>query len=266
MSEPELLLEAEKIFKRFGAVSALEDVTLQVRRGRVTCLLGDNGAGKSTLIKILSGVLQPDAGVIRIGGTEVKLQSPMDALDRGIATVFQDLAVVPIMPVFRNFFIGREPTTGWGPWRHFNIRLARKVSREQLHRIGIDLDDVNRPVLTLSGGQRQSVAIGRAIHFGAKVLILDEPTSALGVREAATVLRYVRKARDQGVGVILITHNAHHAFPVGDTFVILTHGTMLGTFDKQGLTLEQLTTLMAGGKELQRLEEEVAEDAPGGPP
>jgi simple sugar transport system ATP-binding protein len=261
MGEPELLLEAEGIYKRFGAVSALRNVTLQVRHGRVTCLLGDNGAGKSTLIKILCGVLQPDAGVIRVAGTAVKLQSPMEALDRGIATVFQDLAVVPIMPVFRNFFIGREPTSGWGPWRHFDLRAARKVSREQLHRIGIDLDDVNRPVLTLSGGQRQSVAIARAIHFGAKVLILDEPTSALGVREAAIVLRYVRKARDQGVGVILITHNAHHAFPVGDSFVILSHGSMLGTFAKQGLTLDQLTTLMAGGEELRKLEDGFADDA-----
>lgn len=257
MSGPELLLEAEGIYKRYGAVSALENVALQVRRGQVTCLLGDNGAGKSTLIKILCGVLQPDAGVIRVEGTEVKLQSPMDALDRGIATVFQDLAVVPIMPVFRNFFIGREPTTWWGPLRRFNGRFARKVSQEQLHRIGIDLDDVRRPTLTLSGGQRQSVAIARAIYFGAKVLILDEPTSALGVREAAIVLRYVREAKQQGVGVILITHNAHHAFPVGDSFVILSHGSLLGNFLKRDLTLAQLTTLMAGGEEVERLEEVV---------
>jgi simple sugar transport system ATP-binding protein len=257
VSEHELLLEAEGIYKRFGAVSALEDVTLQVRRGQVTCLLGDNGAGKSTLIKILCGVLQPDAGVIRVEGKEVKLHSPVHALDRGIATVFQDLAVVPIMPVFRNFFIGREPTTGWGPLRRFNARFARRVSQEQLHRIGIDLDDVRRPTLTLSGGQRQSVAIARAIYFGAKVLILDEPTSALGVREAAIVLRYVREAKQQGVGVILITHNAHHAFPVGDSFVILSHGSLLGNFLKQDLTLTQLTTLMAGGEEIERLEEEI---------
>jgi simple sugar transport system ATP-binding protein len=257
MSEPEVLLEAEGIFKRFGAVSALQDVTLQVRRGRVTCLLGDNGAGKSTLIKILCGVLQPDAGSIRVGGTEVKLQSPVDALDRGIATVFQDLAIVPIMPVFRNFFIGREPTAGWGPFRRFDAGFARKVSQEQLHRIGIDLDDVKRPILTLSGGQRQSVAIARAIFFGAKVLILDEPTSALGVKEAAIVLRYVREAREQGVGVILITHNAHHAYPVGDSFAILSRGTLVGTYPKHNLTLAQLTTLMAGGEDVERLEEAV---------
>lgn len=253
------LLEARSVSKHFGTVSALSDVSIAVHRGQVTCLLGDNGAGKSTLIKILSGVFVPDGGSVLVGGKRVSLHSPSDALDRGIATVFQDLAIVPIMPVFRNFFLGREPTRGWGPFRQFNKPLARRIASEQLHRIGIDIDDVNRPIATLSGGERQSVAIATAVYFGARVLILDEPTAALGVKEAAIVLRYIREARDRGLGVIFISHNVHHAFAVGDTFTILERGAMAGTFEKSGLDIGRLTTLMAGGDELRKLEEEIAE-------
>jgi simple sugar transport system ATP-binding protein len=247
------LLEAEGVVKRFGPVQALVGASLVVEAGKVTCLLGDNGAGKSTLIKILSGVERPDAGTLRLNGDAVELSSPRDALDRGIATVFQDLAVVPIMPVVRNFFLGREPTNGRGPFKRIDMRRAREVALQELRDIGIQLADPRRPIGTLSGGERQCVAIARAIHFGARVLILDEPTSALGVREAEIVLRFIGRAKSRGVGVVLITHNAHHAFAAGDTFTILQRGRSSVAFEKDTLTFDELLTHMAGGTELERL-------------
>jgi len=234
---------------------ALRDVSIAVEAGKVTCLLGDNGAGKSTLIKILSGIIRPDVGEIRIDGERTSFRSARDALDRGIATVYQDLAVVSVMPVYRNFFLGREPTVGWGPLRRLDKKFAMQTAAKELARIGIDVGDVKRPIVNLSGGERQCVAIARAVHFGAKILILDEPTSALGVKEAEIVLRYVREARRRGVGVIFITHNVHHAFPVGDSFTILKRGQMSATFNKGELTSSELTTHMAGGDELEEMVE-----------
>jgi simple sugar transport system ATP-binding protein len=250
------LLAATGIRKAYGPVVALDGVAINVHPGHVTCLLGDNGAGKSTLIKILSGVTEPDGGEIRVAGEVVRFRSARDALDRGIATVYQDLAVVPVMPVYRNFFLGREPKTGWGVFRRFDKKVAKRVAGDELHRIGIHVGDVNRPIGTLSGGERQCVAIARAVHFGAKVLILDEPTSALGVREAQIVLRYIRRARRQGIGVIFITHNVHHAFPIGDSFTILQRGRMSQNFRKDQLTRSELMTHMAGGEELEQLEDD----------
>ena len=253
MSEP--ILAARGIRKNYGAVAALGGVSLTVRAGQVTCLLGDNGAGKSTLIKILSGVLRPDAGELRVDGAVVQFSSAKDALDRGIATVFQDLAVVPVMPIYRNFFLGREPTVGWGPFRRLARHEAIARTREEIARFGIEVDDVTRPIVTLSGGERQSVAIARAIHFGARVLILDEPTSALGVKESEIVLRFVRRARERGIGIVFITHNVHHAWLIGDSFEILKRGSVSEAFERSALTKEQLLTHMAGGEELERLAE-----------
>jgi simple sugar transport system ATP-binding protein len=247
------ILEAVGISKSFGAVSALTDVSLQVAPGSVTCLLGDNGAGKSTLIQILSGVIRPNGGEIRVDGRPVHLRSAHDALERGIATVYQDLAVVPVMPIYRNFFLGREPVKGWGPMRRFDIKSARQIAHAELRRFGIDVDNIARPIATLSGGERQCVAIARAVYFGARVLILDEPTSALGLREAELVLTYIRQAKERGVGVIFITHNAHHAFPVGDAFTILKRGRGSASFRRGELTQQELMMHMAGGEELQRL-------------
>lgn len=248
------LLSASNIWKSFGSVTALRDVSMSVNAGQVTCLLGDNGAGKSTLIKILAGVERPDRGSLEVGGSRAEFSSPRQALDHGIATVFQDLAVVGVMPVYRNFFIGREPTRGRGPLRRFDRKTARRVAQAELERIGIDLPDTNRPIATLSGGQRQCVAIARAVHLGASVLILDEPTSALGVKEAEIVLTYIARAREQGLGVVFITHNVHHAYPIGDTFVILRRGELEGVFDKSELGPGELVRHMAGGAELDRLE------------
>ncbi|HVY18680.1 MAG TPA: ATP-binding cassette domain-containing protein [Bauldia sp.] len=247
------LLAARNIRKSFGAIEALSGVSLTVHAGRVTCLLGDNGAGKSTLIKILSGVFAPDTGDIMLGGVRITFRSARDALDAGIATVYQDLAVVPVMPIYRNFFLGREPEMGWGPLRRFDKQTAIRVASEEIARIGINVRDVHRPIMTLSGGERQSVAIARAIHFGARVLILDEPTSALGVKEAEIVLRYIRRARDKGIGIVFITHNVHHAWLIGDSFEILKRGSVSVTFEKAGLTKDELLTQMAGGDDLARL-------------
>jgi simple sugar transport system ATP-binding protein len=251
------LIEARDISKYFGSVIALQDVSMYVNPGEVLCLLGDNGAGKSTLIKTLSGVHPPDGGQMFINGTEVHFGSPRDALQAGIATVYQDLAMIPLMSISRNFFLGSEPTTGLGPLRTYDSRTADRVTRESLKTMGIDLRDTSQPVGTLSGGERQSVAIARAIHFGAKVVILDEPTSALGVKEAGVVLRFISQARDQGIGVILITHNVNHAYLVGDRFSILDRGQARGMYTRAELTPAKLLELMGGGAELKELEHEL---------
>jgi simple sugar transport system ATP-binding protein len=257
VNEPAHLLVAEGISKYYGNVVALRDVSLHVDAGEVTCILGDNGAGKSSLIKILSGVHVQDEGRILVDGEEVSFASPRDARGSGIATVYQDLAMVPLMSIWRNFFLGAEPMRRVGPIRRFDSQSARRTVREQLHEMGIDIRDPDQPVGTLSGGERQSVAIARAVYFGARVLILDEPTSALGVKQAGVVLKYIVQARDRGVAVIFITHNPHHAYPVGDRFVILNRGRSLGTFAKSQLDRQELVRMMAGGSELAELEHEL---------
>jgi simple sugar transport system ATP-binding protein len=247
------LVELTDVSKSYGNVRALRDVSLQVHAGEITCVLGDNGAGKSTLIKIIAGLHPHDTGTYAIDGGEVRHTSPRQALDRGIATVYQDLAVVPLMPVWRNFFLGSEPTRGRGPLRRLDTATMRATTHDALLRMGIDLRDVDQPIGTLSGGERQCVAIARAVHFGAKVLVLDEPTAALGVKQSGVVLKYVAAARDAGLGVVLITHNPHHAYLVGDRFVLLKRGSMSGSHLKKDITLEQLTREMAGGSELDEL-------------
>jgi simple sugar transport system ATP-binding protein len=251
------LLEARSVSKYFGSVNALQDISLKVNAGEVTCVLGDNGAGKSTLIKILSGVHAPDKGELVMNGEPVVFTNPRDARAVGIATVFQDLATVPLMSVWRNFFLGNEPTKGWGPLQRLDIKAAQTIMRREMSKMGIDVRDPSQTVGTLSGGERQALSIARAVYFGAKVLILDEPTSALGVKQSGIVLKYVIQARAQGRGVIFITHNPHHAFPVGDRFVLLKRGQMMGSYLKSQTTLEQLTSLMAGGAELEQLSHEL---------
>jgi simple sugar transport system ATP-binding protein len=225
----------------------------------VLCLLGDNGAGKSTLIKTLSGVHKPSSGEFLVEGRPAHFNSPRDALDAGIATVFQDLAMVPLMSISRNFFMGREPKKGRGLFRRFDSGFADRVTREEMHKIGIDVRDPSQTVGTLSGGERQCVAIARAVYFGARVLILDEPTSALGVSQASMVLRYVAQARARGLGVIFITHNVHHAYPVADQFTILNRGRSLGNFRKADVTREEVLEMMAGGREMEQLTAELKE-------
>ncbi|MDP9370794.1 MAG: ATP-binding cassette domain-containing protein [Chloroflexota bacterium] len=255
------LLEVQEVSKYFGSVIALKDISMSVNAGEVMCLLGDNGAGKSTLIKIFSGVHPPSEGRFLIEGKEVRFTSPRDALNAGIATVYQDLAMIPLMSISRNFFLGSEPTKGWGPFRRFNLEFADRVTREELAKMGIQVRDTAQPVGTLSGGERQSVAIARAVYLGAKVLILDEPTAALGVKEAGVVLRYIAQARARGLGVIFITHNVHHAYPIGDRFTLLNRGRSYGTFSKAEVSREEVVGMMAGGEELEELSHELDEFA-----
>jgi simple sugar transport system ATP-binding protein len=258
------LLEVKGISKFFGSVIALKDVSMFVRSGEVTCLLGDNGAGKSTLIKTLSGVYRADEGEYLFEGEPMDFRSPRDALERGIATVYQDLAMIPLLSIWRNFFLGSEPTKGWGPFRRYDVEYATATTRDELSKMGIDIRDPDQPVGTLSGGERQSVAIARAVHFGAKVLILDEPTASLGVKQAGVVLRYIVQAKQRGIGVIFISHNPHHAYPVGDHFVILRRGQVYGDFAREELALEGLVQMMAGGEELENLAHELERAAAGG--
>ena len=255
------ILEMVDIQKHFGHIIALSGVSFNVRPGECHCLLGDNGAGKSTFIKTMSGVHIPTHGEMKIAGEVVHFASPRDAMGAGIATVYQDLALVPLMSVARNFFLGREPLKKTGPISQFDVEFANRTAYEELSAMGIQLRDAEQPVGTLSGGERQCLAIARAIYFGAKVLILDEPTSALGVHQASVVLKLIVQSKARGIGVIFISHNVHHAYVVGDRFTLLKRGKSTGTYAKDEISRDQLLNLMAGGKELVDLEEELAKVA-----
>jgi simple sugar transport system ATP-binding protein len=222
--------------------------------GECHCLLGDNGAGKSTFIKTMSGVHKPTSGKIMFEGREMNFSSPRDSMEAGIATVYQDLAMIPLMSVTRNFWMGREPIKKLGPLKMIDFDKANSVTMQEMRKMGINLRSPDQAVGTLSGGERQTVAIARAVYFGAKVLILDEPTSALGVRQTANVLSTIDKVRKNGIGVVFITHNVRHALAVGDRFTVLNRGKTLGTAQRGQITPEELQDMMAGGQELVALE------------
>jgi simple sugar transport system ATP-binding protein len=251
-------LEFVNVSKHYLGVEALSDVSLDLSPGEVLCVLGHNGAGKSTMVRLLSGVITPTSGVIKVDGVPVKLSEPRQAYTLGVATVHQDVGTIPLMSVARNFVLGSEPTKGWGPFRRLDIKKARKIALEEVHRLGIrGVQDPDQLVQTLSGGERQALAIARAIHYGARVLILDEPTSDLGVREANIVLRLIGQVRDAGVAVIFVTHQAPHALAVGDRFIVLIRGKCASTFKRGERTRAQLLSLMAGGEEMEALEAEI---------
>ena len=248
------IIKMQNIEKHFGSVIALSGVSIDVFGGECHCLLGDNGAGKSTFIKTMSGVYKPTQGEILFEGQTMNFNDPREAIGAGIATVHQHLAMIPLMSVSRNFFMGNEPVKKIGPLRLFNHEYANQVTMEEMSKMGINLRGPDQAVGTLSGGERQTVAIARAVYFGAKVLILDEPTSALGVRQTSNVLATINKVRKQGIAVVFITHNVHHAFPVGDQFTLLNRGRSIGTYQKHEIDKDSLQKMMAGGKELQDLE------------
>ncbi|OAN78606.1 ABC transporter ATP-binding protein [Sulfitobacter sp. EhC04] len=248
------IVQMKNIEKHFGNIIALAGVSFDVRPGECHCLLGDNGAGKSTFIKTMSGVHKPTKGEILFEGTPMDFSNPRDAMEAGIATVFQDLAMIPLMSVTRNFFMGREPTKGNGLARRFDIETANEVCVSEMRKMGINLRGPDQAVGTLSGGERQTVAIARAVYFGAKVLILDEPTSALGVRQTSNVLATIDRVRKQGIGVVFISHNVRHALAVGDRFTVLNRGKTLGTARRGEISPEELQDLMAGGQEMAQLE------------
>jgi simple sugar transport system ATP-binding protein len=256
------ILELKNINKSFGPIEVLNDVSLQLRAGEVLCLLGDNGAGKSTLIKIMSGVYVPTSGSVLMDGQPVNLKTPRDASERGIATVHQFGGTFPLMSIGRSFFVGVEPTKGWGPFKIFDRKKANEIAVKAVRDFGITrIDDGDRLVGGLSGGERQSLAIARAVHFGARVLILDEPTAALGVKQAAHVLRIVNEAKKRGLAVIFITHQVMHAMAVGDHFAVLIRGAVAADFKKGEKTREEITDLMAGGASMAGLEAEIESNA-----
>ena len=248
------IIRMRDIEKHFGSVIALAGVTVEIFPGECHCLLGDNGAGKSTFIKTMSGVHMPTAGEIIFEGKPLQFADPRDAISAGIATVYQDLAMIPLMSVSRNFFMGNEPTRRIGPISVFDHEVANEVTMSEMKKMGINLRGPDQAVGTLSGGERQTVAIARAVHFGAKVLILDEPTSALGVRQTSNVLATVDRVRKNGIAVVFITHNVRHALAVGDRFTVLNRGKTLGTAQRGQITPDELQDLMAGGQELATLE------------
>jgi simple sugar transport system ATP-binding protein len=256
------IFELKKINKSFGPIEVLNDISLQVRAGEVLCLLGDNGAGKSTLIKILSGVYVPTSGQIEMDGQPVAFENPRQASNRGIATVHQFGGTFPLMSIGRSFFVGVEPTKGWGPFKIFDRKKANEIAVKSVQDFGITrIDDGDRLVGGLSGGERQSLAIARAVYFGARVLILDEPTAALGVKQASHVLRIVNQAKKRGLAVIFITHQVMHAMAVGDHFAVLIRGSIAADFKKGERTREQITDLMAGGEAMANLEDEIEAQA-----
>src|SRR3954462_1609875 len=257
LSKGEPLIEMDNVGKSYGAIRALSGINLTVNAGEVTCVLGDNGAGKSTLIKIISGLHPHNDGTLKVDGHTVKFASPRDSLAHGIATVYQDLAVVSLMEVWRNFFLGSELVSGKAPMAPLKINEMKEITDSELRKMGIVVKDINQPIGTLSGGQRQCVAIARAVYFGARVLILDEPTAALGVKQSGVVLKYTAAARDAGLGVVFITHNPHHAYMVGDHFVILKLGETALDKTRDQVGLDELTTQMAGGDELTELSHEL---------
>lgn len=252
MSTP--IIELRNISKHFQGVRAVNNLSLSVEAGQVLCLLGENGAGKSTVIKILTGVERPSSGDMLLGGKVAQLSSPREARERGIATVYQEVGTLPLMSVARNFVLAAEPTKKFGPLPWFDMEKAGRLALDGLRELGISrVNDPRQLVGTLSGGERQALAIARALHFGARVLVLDEPTAALGVRESATVLKLIHTVRQRGVAVVFITHNAYHAHSVGDRFVVLRRGEMLASFDKTEKSIGEVIELMAGGAELRSL-------------
>ena len=272
MTDKTPVLELRGVDKSFGPIDVLHEVSLKVHEGEVLCLLGDNGAGKSTLIKTLAGVYKPTAGMILMDGEPVEFDRPRDAADRGIATVHQFGGTFPLMSIGRSFFVGVEPTKKWGPFTVFDRKRANEIAVRAVQDFGITrIDDGNRLVGGLSGGERQSLAIARAVYFGARVLILDEPTAALGVKQAAHALRIVNEAKRRGLAVIFITHQVLHALAVGDHFAVLIRGAVAADFRKGEKTREEITDLMAGGEDMSELEAEFAslmeaEDDRGPPP
>jgi simple sugar transport system ATP-binding protein len=256
MSAP--ILALKNVNKSFGPIEVLNDISLQVKAGEVLCLLGDNGAGKSTLIKILSGVYTLTSGTLEMDGKPQNFTNPRQASDMGIATVHQFGGTFPLMSIGRSFFVGVEPTKGWGPFKVYDRKKANEIAVKAVRDFGITrIDDGDRLVGGLSGGERQSLAIARAVHFGARVLILDEPTAALGVKQASHVLRIVNEAKKRGLAVIFITHQVMHAMAVGDHFAVLIRGSIAADFRKGEKTREEITDLMAGGASMASLEAEI---------
>lgn len=239
------IVKMVNIHKWFGKVYALKGVDVSIWRKEVVGLVGDNGAGKSTLIKILSGIFPPDKGEIYVEGKKIKLSSPRDAMRTGIETVYQEQALVDQMSIARNIFMGREPSKFLG---FLNRKEMEEKSREILKNMGLTIRSPDISVKNLSGGERQGTAIARAMYFKAKILILDEPTIALSVKEAQQVLRFIKKLKEQKTTCIFITHNLYHVYPIADRFIVLAHGKKMGDIKKKDTSINKLAKLIIAGK------------------
>ena len=248
MQKATTLAKMVNIEKYFGAEQALKKVNIKIQSGEILGLLGDNGAGKSTLIKILAGVFPPDRGEIFFEGEQVYFSSPRDARTRGIETVHQALSLVDIMSISRNFFLGREPIKKIGPIHLLDRKKMNEECKKAVTKYGVRVRSTNEFVSILSGGERQAISIGRAMHFKVKLLILDEPLAALSVRETREVLRQVERVRDSGVSVIFITHNVYHVYPVAERFVMLDRGIKIGEVNKKDASPEDIIEIIATGK------------------
>jgi ABC-type sugar transport system ATPase subunit len=241
------LFRAEGLSKAFGHVQALSGVSFELREGEVLALLGDNGAGKSTLVKILSGLYAPDHGRMLLDGEDVEFARPKDASRAGIATVYQDLALVDSREVSHNLFLGQESRFRRGPF--IDRRRMRRDAEDVLGRVGVRLPSVRVPVSMLSGGQRQGVAVARTLVHGARMVMLDEPTAALGVSQSEQVMKLVGELRASGRGVIVISHNLRQVWDVADRFLVLYHGVVAGIRGRSETTLEEIVRLIVYGPE-----------------
>ncbi len=240
------IIELRGVAKDYGNTRVLTDISFMVRPGEVVGLVGDNGAGKSTLLKIITGYHPPSQGTMYFSGQHVRFRSPADARAVGIETVYQDLAIVNEMSLWRNFFLGKELRRSIGPWRVLAIKEMRTVCEAELRRIGLTrFGSPDELASALSGGERQSLAITRAMYFGARLLLLDEPTAALSVRETRNVLSSIRQAGDHGLGIVFIDHNMAHVHPVADRIVLLEHGRVAATINRGEASIDELSDLVA---------------------
>jgi simple sugar transport system ATP-binding protein len=247
------VLELRGVSVRYGNVPALHRVSLALRPGEVTCVLGENGSGKSTLVAVLSGLRRHDDGLLLLEGEAVRFRSPRHARAAGVATVWQDLAVAPLLSVWRNFFLGAEPTRGAWPVRRLDLDKAREITVRGMARVGVTGVDPDQPASARQAGERQSLAVARALHFGARALVVDEPTAPMTVAQHALVLQSVVAAREEGLAVLLVTHNPRYAHLVGDRFVLLGHGSVAGRLTREDVDADDLTRLIAGGEEFAAL-------------
>jgi simple sugar transport system ATP-binding protein len=248
MAENPYLMEVQNVTKAFGAVQAIHGISFGIRRNEIVGLLGDNGAGKSTTIKIITGVYSPDYGEILFEGKKVRFRSPKESRDMGIETVYQGAPLIELLSIYRNFFLGREKLRSIGPFRVLNKKGMKEECERSLKHIGIRVRTSEEPVAILSGGERQSISIGRCMHFGVKLLILDEPLNNLSLKETQVVLGHAQAVRDQGVSVIFISHNIHQLYPIADRFVIIEEGKVIENVEKKDTSLEQVIRVIAEGK------------------
>ena len=242
------LLAVDKINKYYGGLVALQDISLDILQGEVLALVGDNGAGKSTLVKTLSGAQEPDSGEIRIGDQVVSMRSPRDASAFGIATLYQDLGLVGSLNVFENVFLGREITRSLGPLRYLDKKAMRNKTIALLESLAIDMPRLNDPVVRMSGGQRQCVAISRLLLDEVRLIIMDEPMAALGVAEGARVLELINRLREQGVSVLIISHNLEHVFSIADRIAVLKNGRLIGVVSPTEVTREEVVRMITMGE------------------